>query len=75
MNWDIVENNWNQLKGKVRTGWRKTPAQRVEPRTDQGVDLEAEESEVFGITTAKEAEKRVKRFEIRNRDCRSQKPS
>lgn len=67
MNWDIVEGNWKQFKGKVKEQWGELTddnLDRIGGRRDQ---LAGRIQEVYGISKD-EAEKQLRDFEDRNKD-------
>jgi uncharacterized protein YjbJ (UPF0337 family) len=39
MNWDVIEGNWNQLKGKVRSQWGKLTDDDVERVNGKRIEL------------------------------------
>ncbi|MCK9387215.1 MAG: CsbD family protein [Sulfuritalea sp.] len=70
MNWNIVEGNWKQLKGKVKVQWGKLTDDQFDVVTGRRVELAGRMQEDYGITQD-EALRQMKRFEERNQDCRS----
>ena len=67
MNWDIVEGNWKQFKGKVTTRWGKLTDDHLDVIAGKRVQLAGKIQEVYGITKD-EAEKQIKSFEKLNED-------
>lgn len=67
MNWDIVEGNWKQFRGKVQTRWGKLTDDHLDVIAGKRVQLAGKLQEVYGITQD-EAEKQIKRFEQFNKD-------
>ena len=67
MNWDIVEGNWKQFKGKVKAQWGKLTEDQLEVIAGKRVGLEGKLQETYGMTK-EEAEKQIKRFEEINKD-------
>ena len=67
MNWDIVEGNWKQFKGKVQTQWGKLTDDQLDEVNGRRKELSGKIQEVYGINKD-EAEKQIKEFEDRNRD-------
>jgi uncharacterized protein YjbJ (UPF0337 family) len=67
MNWDIVEGNWKQFKGKVKVQWGKLTDDDLDVINGKRVDLAGKIQESYGITKD-EAEKQIKRFEELNKD-------
>jgi len=69
MNWDIVEGNWKQFKGKVRARWGNLTDDRLDVIAGQRVELAGRIQEGYGITKD-EADQQMKRFERDNKDYR-----
>lgn len=64
MNWDRIEGNWKQIKGKAHQQWGKlTDDQLEEIRGDREM-LTGKVQELYGITK-EEAEKQVEQFSTR----------
>lgn len=74
MNWDIVEGNWKQFKGKVKGQWGKLTDDHLDVIAGKRVELAGKIQETYGITTD-QAEQQIKRFEKRNKDFRPDPPS
>ncbi len=69
MNWDIVEGNWKQFKGKVKVQWGKLTDDQLDVIAGKRGDLAGKIQESYGITKD-EAEKQIKNFEELNKDYR-----
>ena len=69
MNWDIVEGNWKQFKGKVKEQWGKLTDDHLDKIAGKRDQLTGKIQEAYGIDKD-EAEKQVKAFEERNKDSR-----
>jgi uncharacterized protein YjbJ (UPF0337 family) len=69
MNWEIVEGNWKQLKGKVQTQWGKLTDDQFDVIAGKRTELSGKIQESYGITKD-EAEEQIKRFEEINKDFR-----
>jgi len=69
MNWDIVEGNWKQFKGKVKTQWGKLTDDHLDVIAGKRDQLVGKLQESYGITKD-EAEAQIKRFEEANKDFR-----
>jgi uncharacterized protein YjbJ (UPF0337 family) len=69
MNWDIVEGNWKQFKGKVKVQWGKLTDDQLDVIAGKRVELAGKIQESYGVTL-EEAEQQIKRFEERNKDYR-----
>ena len=69
MNWDIVEGNWKQFKGKVKDQWGKLTDDQLDVIAGKRVDLAGKIQESYGVTKD-EAEKQIKIFEALNKDYR-----
>ena len=67
MNWDIVEGNWKQFKGKVKAQWGHLTDEQLEVIAGQRAELSGKIQEAYGITKDK-ADAQIKRFEKRNKD-------
>ncbi|MCL5800978.1 MAG: CsbD family protein [Gammaproteobacteria bacterium] len=67
MNWDIVEGNWKQFKGKVKTRWGKLTDDHLDVIAGKRDQLAGKIQEVYGITKD-EAEKQINSFEKLNKD-------
>ena len=65
MNWDIVEGNWKQFKGKVKTQWGKLTDDHLDVIAGKREALAGRIQEIYGITR-EEAEQQIKDFEKRN---------
>jgi uncharacterized protein YjbJ (UPF0337 family) len=62
MNWDRVEGNWKQLKGKVREQWGKLTNDDLDVIAGKRDKLAGRLQETYGIKKD-EAEKQIKDFE------------
>lgn len=62
MNWDSIEGNWEEFKGKVKTQWGKLTDDRLDVIAGRRDQLRGEIQKAYGITKD-EAEKQVKAFE------------
>ncbi|MDO8300712.1 CsbD family protein [Lacisediminimonas sp.] len=69
MNWDIVEGNWMQFKGKVKEQWGKLTDDQLDNIAGKRDQLTGKIQEAYGIEKD-EAEKQIKAFEDRNQDYR-----
>ncbi len=67
MNWDRVEGNWKQLKGKVKEQWGKLTDDHIDRIAGQRDQLVGKIQEGYGIGKD-EAERQVKDWEDRNKD-------
>ncbi|MCX9155597.1 CsbD family protein [Niveibacterium sp. 24ML] len=67
MNWQIVEGNWKQFKGKVKAEWGKLTDDHLEVIAGKRVELAGKLQESYGITKD-EAEAQIARFEKRHED-------
>ena len=65
MNWDIVEGNWKQFRGKIKTQWGKLTDDELDVIAGKRLELSGKIQESYGIS-ADEAEAQIKRFE---KDC------
>jgi uncharacterized protein YjbJ (UPF0337 family) len=69
MDWNIVEGNWKQFKGKVKQQWGKLTDDHLDVIAGKRDELAGKIQESYGITKD-EAEKQIKEFEERNKDDR-----
>jgi uncharacterized protein YjbJ (UPF0337 family) len=74
MNWDIVEGNWKQFKGKVKAQWGKLTDDHLDVIAGKRAELAGKIQESYGITKD-EAEEQIKRFEKLNKDYRPKSSS
>jgi uncharacterized protein YjbJ (UPF0337 family) len=70
MNWDIVEGNWKQFKGKVRTRWGKLTDDQLDLIAGKRTELAGKIQEAYGVTKD-EVEEQIKLFEEQIRDFKS----
>lgn len=69
MNWDIVEGNWKQFKGKVKEQWGDLTDDQLDTIAGRRDQLVGKIQETYGINKD-EAEKQITTFEERNKDYR-----
>lgn len=69
MNWDIVEGNWKQFKGKVQTQWGKLSNDHIDQIAGKRTELAGKIQETYGLTKD-EAEQQIKDFEKVIKDYR-----
>lgn len=67
MNWDIVEGNWKQFKGKVKAQWGKLTDDQLDTIAGRRTELAGRIQEAYGISKD-EAEQQIKDFEKINRE-------
>ena len=67
MNWDIVEGDWKQFKGKVKTQWGKLTDDNLDVIAGKRIELFGKLQEAYGISKD-EAEIQIKSFEKRHKD-------
>jgi len=70
MNWDRIEGNWKQFKGKVHAQWGKLTDDDLEVIDGHREELAGRIQEVYGISKD-EAERQIERFESSLSDIRS----
>lgn len=70
MNWDMVEGNWKQFKGRVRVRWGKLNDDHLEVISGKRIILSGKIQELYGITMD-EAEAQIKLFEEQNKNFKS----
>lgn len=66
MNWDIVEGNWKQFRGKVRARWGKLTDDQLDQIAGKKMELSGKIQEFYGVTM-EEAEEQIKHFEEQNK--------
>ncbi len=69
MNWDIVEGNWKQFKGKVKAQWGDLTDDHLDVISGKRTELAGKLQESYGISKD-EAEEQIKKFEEINKDFR-----
>ena len=69
MNWDIVEGNWKQFKGKVKSQWGNLTDDQLDVIGGKRVELAGKIQEAYGISKD-EAETQIKEFEERNKEAK-----
>ncbi|EJN02734.1 MULTISPECIES: CsbD family protein [unclassified Herbaspirillum] len=69
MNWDIVEGNWKQFKGKAKEQWGKLTDDDLDVIAGKRDQLAGRIQEAYGVNKD-EAEKQISAFEKRNEDWR-----
>jgi uncharacterized protein YjbJ (UPF0337 family) len=69
MNWDIVEGNWKQFKGKAKAQWGKLTDDQLDVIAGKRVELAGKIQEIYGITKD-EVELQIKKFERHIKDFR-----
>ena len=67
MNWDRIEGNWMQVKGKVKQQWGKLTNDHLDTVAGNRDQLVGKIQENYGIAKD-EAEKQVKAWEAVNKD-------
>lgn len=67
MNWDIVEGNWLQFKGKVKQQWGDLTDDNLDIIAGKRDQLAGKLQEAYGVTSD-EAEKQIKAFEKAHHD-------
>ena len=69
MNWDIVEGNWKQLKGKLKVQWGNHTDNHFDVIAGRRLELAGQIQADYGITKD-EAEQQMRRFAKCNKDYR-----
>ena len=67
MNWDRVEGNWKQMKGKVQAQWGKLTDDHLDVIAGRREQLSGKIQEVYGIQKD-EAERQLTEWERGQRD-------
>ena len=65
MNWDIVEGNWKQFKGKVKAQWGNLTDDQLDTIAGRRTELAGKIQEAYGISKD-EAERQIRDFEDLN---------
>ena len=65
MNWDVIEGNWKQAKGKVKEQWGRLTDDQLDVVSGKRDQLVGKIQESYGIARD-EAERQVKDWEARN---------
>lgn len=71
MNWDIVEGNWKQFKGKVCVRWGKLTDDQLDLIAGKRTELAGKIQEAYGITKD-EVEQQIQIFEKQMKDLKSE---
>ena len=66
MDWNIVEGNWKQFKGKVKAQWGKLTDDHLDVIAGNRDQLAGKSQETYGITKD-ETKQQIKRFEELNK--------
>ncbi len=66
MNWDIVEGNWKQFKGKVKAQWGNLTDDQLDTIAGRRTELAGKIQEAYGISKD-EAERQIRDFETRDK--------
>jgi uncharacterized protein YjbJ (UPF0337 family) len=69
MNWDIVEGNWKQFKGKVKEQWGNLTDDQLDVIAGKRDGLSGKIQESYGLGKD-EVEKQIKSFEEKHKDFR-----
>jgi uncharacterized protein YjbJ (UPF0337 family) len=64
MNWDIIEGNWDQFKGKVKIQWGKLTDDHLDGIAGKRDVLAGRIQEVYGLSK-EDAERQISDFEKR----------
>jgi uncharacterized protein YjbJ (UPF0337 family) len=67
MDWNIVEGNWKQFKGKVKAQWGKLTDDHLDVIAGKRDQLAGKIQETYGITKD-ETERQINRFEDHTKD-------
>jgi uncharacterized protein YjbJ (UPF0337 family) len=73
MNWDIVEGNWKQFKGRIQAYWGNLTSDQLESIAGKRTELAGKIQESYGVGKD-EAETQIKAFEESNKDYKPPKP-
>lgn len=67
MNWDVVEENWIQLKSPMRSHWWKVTGDQLDQIQGNRDACKSKLRELYGITEC-EAEIKIQLFQSQNKD-------
>lgn len=67
MNWDVIEGNWKQIKGKVRQQWGNLTNDQLDKISGKRDQLIGQIQECYGIARD-EAERQVTEWEVQYGD-------
>lgn len=67
MNWDRIEGNWKQFKGRIKEQWGDLTNDELDRIAGRREQLVGRIQEAYGVTKD-EAEKRVREWESRQMD-------
>lgn len=62
MNWDIVQGNWKQFKGKVKAQWGNLTDDQIDVIAGKRTELAGKIQETYGLSKD-EAERQIASFE------------
>ncbi|HEX5755869.1 MAG TPA: CsbD family protein [Arenimonas sp.] len=74
MNWDIVQGNWKQFKGKVKAQWGNLTDDELDTIAGKRSELAGRIQKSYGLSKD-EVEKQLKAFELANSNDSKRKPS
>jgi len=74
MDWNIIEGNWKQFKGRVREKWGKLTDDHLDTIAGKRDQLMGKLQETYGITKD-QAEVQVKAFEETHKDYKPTIPA
>ncbi len=70
MNWDTIEGNWKQFKGKAKEQWGELTDDSLDVVAGKRDQLSGKIQESYGITKD-EADKQIDDFAARHRDYKA----
>jgi uncharacterized protein YjbJ (UPF0337 family) len=70
MNWDQIEGNWEQFKGKVREKWGRLTSDDIDMIKGRQEQLSGKLQERYGIAR-EEAEREIKEFLAKDEKTRA----
>jgi uncharacterized protein YjbJ (UPF0337 family) len=68
MNWDRIEGNWRQVKGKVKEQWGKLSVDQLEVIAGKRIGLVGRIQEAYGLSR-NETEKQIVDWQKRMKDA------
>ena len=74
MNWDVIEGNWKQFKGKVKEKWGKLTDDNLDKIAGKRDQLAGRIQETYGLTKD-QVESQLKAFEEIHKDYQPKTPA
>jgi uncharacterized protein YjbJ (UPF0337 family) len=75
MNWNFVDGNWKQFKGKAKAQWGKFTDDHFDVIAGKRDELAGKVQETYGVIKGEAEKKQIKRFDMVNMDDDPKNPS